>query len=89
MADAEQDRASEWHEMAAGHYRDQEVEGVIECVERWGLVINLGLPFVGFVDGADVSEGVRYKPGERHTFRIQGFAEYNLQVRLTIADQPS
>lgn len=49
------------------------VEGTVEAVFRWGVVIDLGLSHVGFIDALYVDDGDRYEVGDRVGVYLSGF----------------
>jgi ribosomal protein S1 len=41
------------------------VEGTVAAVFRWGVVVELGLSHVGFIDALYVDDGDRYEVGDK------------------------
>lgn len=52
-------------------------------VDRWGLLVDLGLPFDGFIDRLNVGDELeRFYPGLEIDVVVVQFAEYNHQIRV-------
>ncbi|WP_373308224.1 S1 RNA-binding domain-containing protein [Cellulomonas oligotrophica] len=60
--------------------------GVLQ-VERWGILVDLGLPFNGFIDRLSIGDDLeRFHPGLEIEVVVVQLAEYNHQVRVHLAD---
>lgn len=52
-------------------------------VDRWGILLDLGLPFPGFMDRLHVGEDLdRYHVDDELEVVVVQFAEYNKQIRV-------
>ncbi|GGS63864.1 hypothetical protein AB0E75_24900 [Streptomyces griseoviridis] len=51
----------------------QTVEGAVEAVFRWGAIINLGLPHVGFVDALYIDDSDQYEVGRTLQVHVSSF----------------
>jgi hypothetical protein len=40
------------------------VDGVVKAVFRWGVIVDLGLSRVGFIDPLYIDDGDRYEVGD-------------------------
>lgn len=55
-------------------------------VDRWGLLVDLGLPFNGFIDRLNVGDELeRLRPGSEIDVIVVQLAEYNHQIRVHLA----
>ncbi|MEU4337360.1 hypothetical protein AB0F59_22395 [Micromonospora lupini] len=51
------------------------VDGVVEAVFRWGVIVDLGMSHVGLIDVLYVDDGDRYHVGSRISAYMDGFDE--------------
>lgn len=51
------------------------VEGRVEAVFRWGVIVDLGLSRVGLIDALYIDDGDKYEVGERVNCRLALFDE--------------
>ncbi|MFF8100883.1 hypothetical protein ACF07S_14095 [Streptomyces sp. NPDC016640] len=51
------------------------IEGEVEAVFRWGVIVNLGLSRVGLIDALYVDDGDNYQVGDRISGHLDSFDE--------------
>jgi hypothetical protein len=55
-------------------------------IDRWGLLVDPGLPFHGFIARLNVGDELeRFSPGLEVDVVVVQFAEYNHQLRVRLA----
>jgi hypothetical protein len=55
-------------------------------VDRWGLLVDVDLPFNGFIDRLNIGDDLeRFHPGLELDVVVVQLAEYNHQIRLHLA----
>jgi ribosomal protein S1 len=73
----------DWSDLRFRIALGQQLRGTILRVDRWGILVDLELPFKGFIDRLEVRNSVdQYKPGDDIDVVVMQFAEYNHQIRL-------
>jgi ribosomal protein S1 len=79
----------EWSELPFRVHLGQRVRGTILRVNRWGVLLDLNLPFPGFMDRLHIGNNLdRYRVGEDIEVVVVQFAEYNQQIRVRpLADE--
>ena len=76
-----------WAEMAYRVAVGDRLRATVQRVDRWGIQLDLGLPFSGFMDRLNVGDDVeRFHPGMKVDVVVVQLAEYNHQIRVRLAD---
>ena len=76
-----------WGEMAYRVAVGDRLRAIIQRVDRWGIQLDLGLPFDGFMDRLNVGDDLeRFHPGMKLDVIVVQLAEYNHQIRVRLAD---
>jgi ribosomal protein S1 len=75
-----------WAEMPYRVAIGDRVRGTVQRVDRWGIRLDLGLPFAGFMDRLTAGDDLeRFYPGLEVDVIVVQFAEYNHQIRVRLA----
>jgi ribosomal protein S1 len=76
-----------WGDMAHLVAVGDRLKAKVLRVDRWGLLVDLDLPFVGFIDRLNVgNELERFYPGLEIDVVVVQLAEYNHQIRVHLAE---
>ncbi len=77
----------DWADMAFRVAVGDRLRAKVLRVDRWGLQLDLGLPFPGFIDRLNIGDDIeRFYPGMELEVIVVQLAEYNHQVRVHLAD---
>ncbi|WP_406270833.1 hypothetical protein OH799_29540 [Nocardia sp. NBC_00881] len=63
------------------------VEGTVEAVFRWGVIVDLGLSHVGFIDPLYIDDSERHEAGQRVRLYLTTFDEQQQKFWLRPAGQ--
>jgi ribosomal protein S1 len=76
-----------WAEMAYRVGVGDRLRATVQRVDRWGIQLDVGLPFDGFMDRLNVGDDLeRFNPGMKVDVIVVQLAEYNHQIRVRLAD---
>lgn len=77
------DRSQEWSDLPFRVAVGNRLKGTILRVDRWGLQLDLHLPFDGFMDRLHIgNELEKYHEGQEVDVVVVQLAEYNHQIRV-------
>ena len=77
-----------WEASKKRHAIDEIVGGKVVQVEAWGAFFDIGEQFLAFIDPLDL--GTReLTVGSRHRLRVTQHADWNRQIRVTLAGSES
>lgn len=77
------DNSEDWSEIPYLVAVGQRMRATILRVDRWGLLLDLGLPFKGFMDRLHIGNDLdRYHAGDGLDVVVVQLAEYNHQIRV-------
>ena len=76
-----------WADMAYRVAVGDRLRATVQRVDRWGIQLDIGLPFSGFMDRLNVGDDLeRFHPGMEVDVVVVQLAEYNHQIRVRPAD---
>ena len=77
------DEIGEWSRLSRNVTVGQELSATVLRVDRWGLLLDLGLPFKGFMDRLQAGDNLdQYRPGTTVDVIVTQLADYNRQIRV-------
>jgi ribosomal protein S1 len=77
------DQRPDWSDLASIVAVGDRLTGTILRVDRWGLQLDLRLPFDGFMDRLHIGNDLeRYQQGQEIEVIVVQLAEYNHQIRV-------
>ena len=77
------DHAREWSDLPDRVAVGDRLRGTIQRVDRWGIQLDLQLPFDGFMDRLHIGNDLEnYHGGEEVEVVVLQLAEYNHQIRV-------
>jgi S1 RNA binding domain len=77
----------DWADMAYRIAVGDRLKAKVVRVDRWGIQLDLGLPFPGFIDRLNVGDDIeKFSPGMDLEVTVVQLAEYNHQIRAHLAD---
>jgi ribosomal protein S1 len=77
----------DWGDMAHMVAVGDRLKAKVLRVDRWGLLVDLGLPFDGFIDRLNVGNELEsFYPGLELDVVVVQLAEYNHQIRVHLFD---
>lgn len=78
-----------WNEIPYRIAVGDRLKAKVKRVDRWGLLVDLGLPFDGFIDRLNAGDDLgRFVVGGELDVKVVQLAEYNHQIRVHIAHGP-